>query len=507
MRQYFLILTAGLVFAGILVASNGQAKSNGNSPASSEAVLTNKDILGMVKAGLSPDVIIAKIQTSPCSFDTSPTALEELKAVGVPETVILAMVKAPNAGTSNEEPAHSAPLAQPQTASPQATKGMQVPRLTLPVFNPVIPSAPQVMLGPPEIKLPVMTENAQWGTPLKGVPEAPSKAQWGSPSEDEFRVCEGSDKEAELYASIDSALFQKPPSAMLVCGEKVTVLARDGQFAKVRASNGAIGYVLGDWLRKGSQKERAPMPQPAFNPPMPSAPNAASEGAPNEISAADVISGKVPCNDPRILSTDIDTSRGRIGPVDRKDFNFIMCVATRLTKGNRIALPPGFGQIWAIVPFHSQQINSEMVPKNGIMAVLAFDSMAKFVNYDQDEEAFVIGHEIGHILAATYCASIRAQANQAILFKQLALNHAQQVCEEHADFLGLQYMWGAGFNPFAAGAALGRFEMYLPDQTRGIASTLANFFEDHPISSERIKKLREETIRLCSQPGTVCHER
>ena len=410
-----IILAIVLLIAGSLAASNGDAKGKGHSPASSEAELTNKAILAMVKGGLSSDVIIAKIQTSTCAFDTSPAALIELKSAGVPETVILAMVKSPNQATSKGEPTHSAPLASPPIL-------LGPPQIRMPV----IPSAPQVMLGPLEPiepKLPVMQGNAQRGSPLEGVPGAPSTG-------------------------------------------------------------------------------------PAFNPPMPSAPNATSERAPNETSALqDVISGRVPCNDPRILSADTDTSRGRIGPVDRKDFNFIMCVATRLIRGNRIALPPGFGQIWAIVPFHSQQINSEMVPKNGVMAVLAFDSMAKFVNYDQDEEAFVIGHEIGHILAATYCASIRAQANQAILFKQLALNHAQQVCEEHADLLGLQYMWGAGFNPFAAGAALGRFEMYFPDQTRGIASTIANFLEDHPISSERIKILREETIRLCSQPGTVCHER
>jgi hypothetical protein len=132
-RQSMILLTTFLV-VGTLVPLNGQAKSKQISPAFSEAGLTNKDILGMVKAGLSPDVIIAKIQTSACSFDTSPTALEKLKAAGVPETVILTMVKAPNAGTSNEVPAHSAPLVQPQTASPQAPKPVeplaQTPSLT-----------------------------------------------------------------------------------------------------------------------------------------------------------------------------------------------------------------------------------------------------------------------------------------------------------------------------------------------------------------------------------------
>jgi len=88
--------------------------------------------------------------------------------------------------------------------------------------------------------------------------------------------------------------------------------------------------------------------------------------------------------------------------------------------------------------------------------------------------------------------------------KQQAIAMGQQVCEANADSYGLQYMWGARFNPFAAGAMLGRIEMLLPNQTNGLASTLNNFTSNHPISSERIKKLRELMAQLCSRPGTVC---
>lgn len=55
--------------------------------------LKNKDISGMMASGLSPDVVIAKIDSSQCSFDTSPQALESLKQSGVPNSVILVMVK------------------------------------------------------------------------------------------------------------------------------------------------------------------------------------------------------------------------------------------------------------------------------------------------------------------------------------------------------------------------------------------------------------------------------
>lgn len=60
-----------------------------------EPPLTNSDVLGMVKAGIGTEIIVAKIKTATCSFDTSPAALKELNDAGVPESVILAMVHAP----------------------------------------------------------------------------------------------------------------------------------------------------------------------------------------------------------------------------------------------------------------------------------------------------------------------------------------------------------------------------------------------------------------------------
>jgi hypothetical protein len=59
-----------------------------------QAPLVNKDVLEMLKAGLSQEVVIAKIKTSGSKFDTSPAALQELKTASVPDAVILAMVNA-----------------------------------------------------------------------------------------------------------------------------------------------------------------------------------------------------------------------------------------------------------------------------------------------------------------------------------------------------------------------------------------------------------------------------
>lgn len=70
----------------------------------SSGKLTNKEIVAMVSSGLSADVVVAKIRTSACKFDTSPQALSEIKANGVPDQVILEMVNAVAAKTDAATP-------------------------------------------------------------------------------------------------------------------------------------------------------------------------------------------------------------------------------------------------------------------------------------------------------------------------------------------------------------------------------------------------------------------
>jgi hypothetical protein len=51
----------------------------------------------MYKSGLPQDVLVAKIKSSHCDFDTSPAQLKQLKAAGLGDAVILAMVEVPTA--------------------------------------------------------------------------------------------------------------------------------------------------------------------------------------------------------------------------------------------------------------------------------------------------------------------------------------------------------------------------------------------------------------------------
>jgi hypothetical protein len=58
--------------------------------------LKNNDIMTMVRAKLPTALIIEKINTSNCAFDTFPSVLAELKYKGVPDEVLMAMVEAPH---------------------------------------------------------------------------------------------------------------------------------------------------------------------------------------------------------------------------------------------------------------------------------------------------------------------------------------------------------------------------------------------------------------------------
>src|SRR5215208_1757499 len=60
--------------------------------------LNNADIITMVRAKLPTTLIIEKIKTSSCSFDTFPFVLAEMKYKGVPDEILMAMVQAPHGG-------------------------------------------------------------------------------------------------------------------------------------------------------------------------------------------------------------------------------------------------------------------------------------------------------------------------------------------------------------------------------------------------------------------------
>ena len=63
---------------------------------SADPALTNGDILNLVKARVTPEIIIDKIRVSQCAFAVSPDDLEVLRAAGVTQDVLEAMTSASN---------------------------------------------------------------------------------------------------------------------------------------------------------------------------------------------------------------------------------------------------------------------------------------------------------------------------------------------------------------------------------------------------------------------------
>jgi hypothetical protein len=88
----------------------GRPRKSVSNSQQEQTVLTNQDVLEMLKSGLSTEIIVAKIKNSPSKFDTSPAALQELKTANVPEAVMLAMVQA--ADTTSANPSSNATNAE-----------------------------------------------------------------------------------------------------------------------------------------------------------------------------------------------------------------------------------------------------------------------------------------------------------------------------------------------------------------------------------------------------------
>lgn len=94
----FVIILLAIATAFAQEAQSSPAPVTQQSEASAQsrpASLTNKDVIDMVKAGLSPEIVIAKINSSGSKFGTSLVELQELKAAGATDAVIVAMVSAP----------------------------------------------------------------------------------------------------------------------------------------------------------------------------------------------------------------------------------------------------------------------------------------------------------------------------------------------------------------------------------------------------------------------------
>jgi len=126
-----LLITGLILLSGFLSMSaeltNAQT-TRGIVSSGPSAKLGNGDVVDLVKAGLPEEVIIAKVQGSPCDFDTSPTALATLKSAQVPNAIILTMVKkSSQMSTADRDasarPGNLSPASEPSKTNAQPFKG------------------------------------------------------------------------------------------------------------------------------------------------------------------------------------------------------------------------------------------------------------------------------------------------------------------------------------------------------------------------------------------------
>jgi len=108
MRQVVLALV--LFYAGVLGGSITLGQTAISAAGAPEQVMTNEDLIILVKAGLSDAAILAAIGKSKTQFDTSPSGLVKLKEGGVSNAIIEAIL----GGGQPTAPASSAPGPEPR---------------------------------------------------------------------------------------------------------------------------------------------------------------------------------------------------------------------------------------------------------------------------------------------------------------------------------------------------------------------------------------------------------
>ena len=130
---------------------------------------------------------------------------------------------------------------------------------------------------------------------------------------------------------------------------------------------------------------------------------------------------------------------------------------------------------------------------------------------NEDEVAGVLAHEVNHVVARHGTRQLTQQYGYGLLLQlvlgqnpgmvaQLASSLAGKAgslaysrsMERQADFLGVETMHKAGYNP----EGMVKFFQKLDSIHRQNPSILTKFFSSHPLTAERIQDVKEEIAKL-----------
>ena len=121
--------------------------------------------------------------------------------------------------------------------------------------------------------------------------------------------------------------------------------------------------------------------------------------------------------------------------------------------------------------------------------IFLYSSLLNTPHWNRDEIAAVLGHEAGH-LQDRWCGMV---GDPLVVVSLTTLRGMEQVCEKHADNIGIQYVLGGGFDPTRFAYAFAALENVIPEGD----SKRKHLFSSHPINRDRMANVSNALETLC----------
>ncbi|MFQ5799894.1 MAG: M48 family metallopeptidase [Bacteroidota bacterium] len=159
---------------------------------------------------------------------------------------------------------------------------------------------------------------------------------------------------------------------------------------------------------------------------------------------------------------------------------------------------------------HKPEVNAWTTPRTGDIYITR--QMLGLVGSSEGEVAFILGHEIGHVIGYWTGLGVELQRQQmqsdlssflsilGLLFEseEERRNRYSQVEELLADSIGLYILNDAGYNPYDAAGLFGRLQMY-SGTTDPLTRLWNPYISSHPFKENRIENLRRVMQNLEAQ--------
>jgi predicted Zn-dependent protease len=164
------------------------------------------------------------------------------------------------------------------------------------------------------------------------------------------------------------------------------------------------------------------------------------------------------------------------------------------------------------IQYHFYILNEKEVNAFALPGGYIFVNKGLIDKMNEDELAFVLGHEIGHVAARHSLKRLQSSLGINLLLSIAlggsdydAVRQAAQIVysigesgysrqdELLADSLGTKYIYRAGYNPYAGVSALQKLK------SEGGENNVPSFMRSHPVADERIKNIDKKINELKTQ--------